>query len=575
MRLNTKIIDADSKNIRQLLRKGILGRFFKESSEGFFVTTPEGEYVDSNPALARIYGYASSKVLIKGLKNIAQTLYVLPDRRRQFMTQIERDGSVKNFISQVRRKDGSLIWISEDAGVHFSENGQNYYWGTVRDITAEKESHDKIEKLAYTDFPTQLLNRIAIERQLADLMSQTQIGQNIGILVLSKDIGALNKAYGSGIGDAFLKDVARQLLERQKLGVWGRHGGGDFVCIMKNSGKVVLEDFAKNLLKYFENPGEDKPGIRFHAGGFVWHTRDRLSAEECLRRALQSADYARKQDAAIAIYNDNVEIEKYIETNYQIREDLKLALSSNEFYLHFQPKLRYGDNGVGVCYGAETLIRWSKKDSEGREISPGVFIPIAEQTGDIIVIGKWVIESALKQLQIWAQNKNLCHLSLAVNISAKQLEHPQFLASLVELLQTYPIDPKLLEFELTETAWGQDFQHVARVLKGIQELGIKLSLDDFGSGYAPFQYLGKIPFHKVKLDRGFIKLIEEGNEKQMTIAKHLISMMNDLGIDVVVEGVEEQKTIQDLLKLGYSEFQGYCIKKPVSLEDFLEFLKSN
>jgi EAL domain-containing protein (putative c-di-GMP-specific phosphodiesterase class I) len=112
-------------------------------------------------------------------------------------------------------------------------------------------------------------------------------------------------------------------------------------------------------------------------------------------------------------------------------------------------------------------------------------------------------------------------------------------------------------------------------LEGIQELGIKLSLDDFGSGYAPFQYLGKIPFDKVKLDRGFIKLIEEGNEKQMTIAKHLISMMNDLGIDVVVEGVEEQKTIQDLLKLGYSEFQGYCIKKPVSLEDFLEFLKSN
>jgi EAL domain-containing protein (putative c-di-GMP-specific phosphodiesterase class I) len=353
----------------------------------------------------------------------------------------------------------------------------------------------------------------------------------------------------------------------------GRHGGGDFVCIMKNSGKVVLEDFAQSLLKHFENPRDDKPGIRFHAGGFVWNARDRLSAEECLRRALQSADYARKQDAAIAIYNDNVEIEKYIETNYQIREDLKLALSNNEFYLHFQPKLRYGDNGVGICYGAETLIRWSKKDSEGREISPSVFIPIAEQTGDIIVIGKWVIESALKQLQIWSQNKNLCHLSLAVNISAKQLEHPHFLASLVELLQAYPIDPKLLEFELTETAWGQDFQHVARVLKGIQELGIKLSLDDFGSGYAPFQYLGEIPFDKVKLDRGFIKLIEAGNQKQIMIAKHLINMMNDLDIDVVVEGVEKEQTIRDLLKLGYSEFQGYHISKPVALESFLEFLK--
>jgi EAL domain-containing protein (putative c-di-GMP-specific phosphodiesterase class I) len=340
---------------------------------------------------------------------------------------------------------------------------------------------------------------------------------------------------------------------------------------MKNSGKVVLEDFAKNLLKYFENPGDDKPGIRFHAGGFVWNARDRLSAEECLRRALQSADYARKQDVALAVYNAH--IEKYIENNYRIREDLKLALSNHEFYMHFQPKVRYGDDGQSFCYGAETLIRWSKKDSDGREISPSVFIPIAEQTGDIIAIGKWVIESALKQLQVWSQNKNLAHLSLAVNISAKQLEHPQFLASLGELLQVYPINPKLLEFELTETAWGQDFAHVARVLEGIQELGIKLSLDDFGSGYAPFQYLGEIPFDKVKLDRGFIKLIEDGNEKQMTIAKHLINMMNDLGIDVVVEGVEKEQTIQALLKLGYSEFQGYYISKPVSLESFLEFLK--
>lgn len=547
---------------------------FENALEGIFQTTPEGQYLAVNPALANLYGYGSTHELIDSLKDIKHELYVDPKRREDFVREMDIHGMVQNFESLIYKKDKSTIWISENARKVFNAAGElQYYEGMVEDITRRKQYESKIEHQANHDSLTGLPNRYLLNDRLRQNMLLCDRNQtSLAIAFLDLDhFKVINDTMSHEIGDKLLVYIAQRISETIRgVDTIARVGGDEFVILLANLKEAG--DYQATIQRILDSIAQpckiNHQTLEVSCSiGVSLYPAHAQNASELLKNAdlaLYEAKRLGRNNAQI--YNptlNNLLIERV-----RMEQNLKLAIVRKEFLLHYQPKVCFN---TGKIIGAEALIRWQTAD--GKMVPPMQFIDIAEETGLIIDIGEWVLREACRIAASWNTNPTT-PISIAVNVSHKQFKSERFLATLEEILQETGLNPPLLELEITENLAAENVTSFIEKLNALKKLGVKLAIDDFGTGYSSLAYLKNFPVDCLKIDKAFVSKLES-EHSNVAILKAIIVLGQSLGMEIVAEGVETEHQRDFLNSIGCDTYQGYLFSKPISEHAFLDLLNQH
>lgn len=540
---------------------------FENATEGIFQTSPNGNYLIVNPALARIYGYNSPDDLIQALNNIQQQLYVDPNRRDDFVKAMQDHKVVQNFESLVYRKDGSTIWISENARlVHDKQGNLLYYEGTVEDITAQKNHANDIEYQATHDNLTGLPNRYMLSSRLKKYMSfADHYNTKIAVAFIDLDhFKLINDTMGHEVGDQLLLIMSKRLTNCvREIDTVARLGGDEFVILFTNITSVnEIKPCMERVLSAIASPCEinELDYTVSCSVGLSVYPDDGKEASTLLKNA-DSAMYKAKKSGRnnFQIYTPaiNEALTERVTMEYRLRG----AIEQNEFILHYQPKV---DFTTGLICGAEALIRWQPPNEE--LVSPLKFIPIAEETGLIDQIGEWVIIEACKKIK-YLKDKLGLSIPIAVNVSPKQFSQPNLASSIKKILDDIGITPEHLELEITESTLTDDAEKFITALNSLKHIGVKLAIDDFGTGYSSLAYLKDFPADRLKIDKTFVHNLEK-DIANIAIIKAIIALGQSLGMKVIAEGVETDYQYELLENIGCNELQGYYFSKPLPENEF-------
>jgi diguanylate cyclase (GGDEF)-like protein/PAS domain S-box-containing protein len=560
---------SDRKNVEDSLKKAEARyrSIFENAIEGIFQSTLDGQYLVANPALAGIYGYASSEELIHALNNIQHQLYVMPTRREEFVNEIATKGKVQNFQSQIYRKDKSIIWISENARLVYDKDNQPiYYEGTVEDITELKNHAVEIEYQATHDHLTGLPNRYILNDRLQQSINFAHRYQSM-LAVVFVDLDQfkiINDSMGHSVGDQLLVAVSQLISSNvREIDTVVRLGGDEFVILIPNVHSK--DDIEQSLSRLLHNLAKPLTINNFNFSvtcsmGISVYPNDGDDPDTLLKNA-DSAMFKAKHAGRNNFQFFTPELNDILTDRFNLEYKLRRAIERDEFLLHYQPKYNLT---TGQIAGAEALIRW-QPEGEGL-IYPLTFIQVAEETGLIVKIGQWVLETACRKAK-QIHDKTGLHLPIAVNVSPKQFRQPNFVEIVQQVLTDSGLTPSSLELEITENIMIEDTPKFIDTLQQLKRIGVKLSLDDFGTGYSSFSYLKDFPIDQLKIDRGFINAIEQ-DIANMAILKAIIFLGQSLGLCVVAEGVETQFQYDFLKTVGCDEVQGYFFSKPLPEHTF-------
>jgi diguanylate cyclase (GGDEF)-like protein/PAS domain S-box-containing protein len=547
---------------------------FENALEGIFRTTIEGQYLDANPALARIYGFESAAELIASLKDIRNQLYVEPARREEFMQLITARGSVSGFESEVRRKSGEIIWISENARAVFDEQGKLVcYEGTVEDVTERKIYQARIEQQANFDTLTGLANRSLLHDRLQQaILAAASYGTRLAVVFVDLDrFKFINDSLGHHVGDELLRAMAERLKASVRdSDTVARLGGDEFVLLINGQGDpdavaVVLERMLSTISQPWTIPQGD-----FNVTcsiGVALYPDDGGNAETLLKHA-DSAMYRAKERGRNNFQFFTAELNALITERLELENNLRRALERQQFTLHFQARVDLLSQRI---IGAEALIRWHVGANEC--IAPARFIPVAEEIGLIVPIGKWVLHAACAQNKAW-QDAGLPPFVVSVNVSARQFRQDNLVQTIAETLQETGLAPQYLEIELTESAVMHDAEQFIAMLSELNDLGVQIALDDFGTGYSSLSYLKRFPVDRLKVDKSFVQDIATDAD-DATIVRTIIALGHNLGLKVVAEGVETEQQLDFLRANHCDELQGYYFCRPLPAEEFAAVVRSN
>lgn len=540
---------------------------FENALEGIFRTTLDGQYLDANPALARIYGFDSPAGLISELKDIRRQLYVDPSRRDEFMKLIKARGVVASFESQIYRKNGEIIWISENARAVRHDDGHVVcYEGTVEDITERKIYQARIEQQANYDTLTGLANRSLLNDRLQQaILAAASYGTRLAVVFVDLDrFKFINDSLGHHVGDELLRAMAERLKSSvRESDTVARLGGDEFVLLINGQGDpeavaVVLE----RMLSDISQPWTIAQGD-FNVTcsiGVALYPDDGESADTLLKHA-DSAMYRAKEKGRNNFQFFTAELNALITQRLELENKLRRALEREQFTLHYQPRI---DMQTRRIVGAEALIRWQVADHE--IVPPAKFIPIAEEIGLIAPIGKWVLRTACEQNKAW-QDAGFEPFVVSVNVSARQFRQDSFVQVVAEVLQETGLEARYLEIELTESAVMHDAEQFIAMLGELNDLGVQISLDDFGTGYSSLSYLKRLPVDRLKVDRSFVQDIATDAD-DATIVRTIIALGHNLGLKVVAEGVETEQQLEFLRTNHCDELQGYYFAMPMPVAEF-------
>ena len=547
---------------------------FDNAIEGIFRTTPEGQYLDANPALARIYGYETVADLARSLCDIRAQLYVDPERRTEFMRIIKARGLISGFESQVYRKDGQIIWISENARAVTDEHGVvQHYEGTVEDITERKLYEKRIEQQANYDTLTGLANRSLLNDRLQQsIMTAALYGTRLAVIFVDLDrFKYINDSLGHHVGDQLLCEMSRRLSSCVREGdTVSRLGGDEFVLLLNGLGDVdAVASLMERLLDEITLPWITQSG-QFDVTssiGIALYPDDGGDAQTLLKHA-DSAMYRAKELGRNNFQFFTEELNAMMTERLELETGLRRALERNQFCLYYQPRV---DIRTGAITGAEALLRWRVSDQE--MMQPGKFIPVAEETGLIVPIGEWALREACQQNLAW-QQAGLSPLVVAVNVSLRQFQRDDFLQTVSSVLQQTGLAAAALELEVTESSVMHNAERLIDMLSNIRALGVHISVDDFGTGYSSLSYLKRFPVDRLKIDRSFVQdiLVDKDSE---AIVRTIIALGHNLGLKLVAEGVESAEQVAYLLANGCDELQGFYYGRPMPAHEFELLLRTN
>lgn len=548
---------------------------FENAIEGIYQTSSTGQYINFNPALARIYGYDSTIDLMIGICDIQKQLYVDPDKRTEFTELMKAHGQVLNFEAQVYRKDGGIIWITENAHEVRDASGKLlFYEGTVEDISERKNYERQIEYQATHDILTGLPNRTLLADRLQQCMSfaDRYSGSMLAVAFVDLDqFKMINDSMGHHVGDELLVTMAGRLSNSVRdSDTVVRLGGDEFVLLL--SSMQNADDIAQTMQRVLTAVAdpciiEGRNFVVSCSIGIGIYPSDGTDPITLLKNA-DLAMYKAKQSGRNNYQFFSRELNEVLTKRVEIECRLRSAIENEEFLLHYQPKV---DFATGKICGAEALIRWQPPGE--MMISPMSFIPVAEETGQIEEIGRWVLINACRK----ASELNTLMgrpIPVAVNVSPRQFRQFDLVNTVESILKSTQLNPQCLELEITESCLVHDTGNFIKTLHDLKALGIKLAIDDFGTGYSNMAYLKDFPVDRLKIDKVFVNNLES-ESANIAILKAIVALGHSFNLKVVAEGVETAYQHAFLQGIGCNELQGYYFSKPLPAEAFIELLTAS
>ncbi len=543
---------------------------FEYSMEGIMITDANARILSVNKAFTDITGYSADEAVGKTPRLFRSNLHDERFYQVLWASLNKKDmwqGEIKN-----RRKNGEIfpVWNNISA-VRDEQNQVRRYISIFTDITEKKLSEEHIYRLAHYDVLTSLPNRALLHQRLQQALQMAKRHRHkLGILFLDLDrFKLVNDTLGHAAGDSLLQQVASQLCASvRKVDTVSRLGGDEFVIILDDL--VSTDDAAQITAKLLETLSRP-----FHIGGhdvyvtasagISMYPDDGEDANHLFKNA-DTAMYRAKEQGKNTFRFYTEDMNMAVAERLALESQLRRALDEERMCLHYQPRV---DLGTGRIVGMEALLRFA--DPRQGTLAPGQFISIAEDTGLIIPIGKWVLRTACQQYKVWReQGLDVPHIS--VNMSGRQFTDTDLVDSISGIIEETGIGAEKVELELTETFLMENPQKIISILGELKSLGFNISIDDFGTAYSSLSYLKRFPVDKLKIDRSFISDIP-GDADDIAITKAIIAMARNLNLWIVAEGVETEAQLSFLKAHGCEEVQGYYFSRPLDVDAATQLLR--
>ena len=554
-----------SEQVRSQEKLRLSATVLESTREGVMVTDADGKLIAVNHAFTEITGFSETEALGQHPRMLHSGRQQR-DFYRAMWASIAETGHWQGEIWD-RRKDGEVYpaWLTISA-VRDGEGKAVQYVGVFSDITSIKQSEARLEHLAHYDPLTGLPNRLLLTSRLHHAIDQARRHHHrVAVLFLDLDhFKRVNDSLGHPVGDDLLQAIARRLQTRiREEDTLARLGGDEFVVVLEALKRPdEAATVAQSIVELIERPFELPGGHEIYLGvsiGISLHPDNGRDAIELIRNA-DTAMYQAKAHGRNTFRFYTEALTLAASERLSLESKLRRALDRGEFRLHYQPQVSIPG---GRIIGMEALLRWQHPD-QGL-VFPLRFIAIAEETGLIQPIGKWVLDSACAQLRAWL-DAGLPLITMAVNLSTRQLAQPDLVQQVRTALARARLPAACLELEITESAIMERGERAIGTLGALKELGITLSIDDFGTGYSSLAYLKQLPIDKLKVAKGFVDGIP-GDHSDAAITTTIIAMARNLGLRVLAEGVETEAQRRFLGEPGCDAFQGYLFSRPLTAED--------
>ncbi|MCX7175889.1 MAG: EAL domain-containing protein [Proteobacteria bacterium] len=545
----------------------------EQSPESIIITNLDGDIEYVNEAFVKKTGYSREEAIGKNPR-ILHSGKTPPEAFAALWETLTQGKSWKGEFHN-RRKDGSEY--TEHAvimPIHWPDGRITHYVAVKEDVTAKKAAALEINTLAFYDPLTSLPNRRLLLDRLKQALASSNRNKRYGALLFIDldNFKTLNDTLGHDIGDLLLQQVAQRLTICVREGdTVARLGGDEFVVMLEDLSenmeesaaqtKTVGEKILSTLNQSYQlgrYPHLSTPSI-----GVTLFADQQETIDELLKRA-DLAMYQAKAAGRNTLRFFDPEMQSVVTARAALEADLREALLKSQFLLHYQAQVV----GEGRVTGVEVLLRW--QHPQRGMVSPADFIPLAEDTGLILPLGHWVLQTACSQLTLWAARPEMAHLTIAVNVSARQFHHKDFVGQVVAVLDATGANPNRLKLELTESLLVDDVESIIAKMATLKMKGVGFSLDDFGTGYSSLSYLKRLPLDQLKIDQGFVRdILTDANDA--SIAKMVVVLAESLGLSVIAEGVEMEAQRDFLARHGCHAYQGYLFSRPLPLDQFEDF----
>ncbi|HEX2205495.1 MAG TPA: PAS domain S-box protein [Longimicrobium sp.] len=538
---------------------------FEESRDAVYMSTVEGRMVEANQAFVDLFGYSREEVLSGRL----ESLYADASDRQRFRDEIFREGSVREFEVRLRHRDGSILHCLLSATLRRGPGGEvTGFQGIIHDITARKRVEEQLAYGALHDALTGLPNRALFVDRLERALERVRRGGEPPFAVLFLDLDrfkVVNDSLGHGVGDELLVSIGQRLQAVLRPGdTVARFGGDEFTLLLDEvpGGAVEATHVAERVLEALAAPFALEAHEVFCAAsiGVAVSVAGGEGADELLRNAdaalsrAKALGKARYEVFDLALHAEAME-------RLRLETDLRRAMERGELALLYQPVVALG---TGRVAGFEALARW--RHPERGTVSPGVFVPVAEETGLIHAMGRWVVEEACARASAWQGRFGGRRLRVSVNLSAAQFSRDGLAEHVAGTLEGCGLAPEVLHLEITESVLLKHAEPSRSILARLRELGVGVCMDDFGTGYSSLGYLHRFPIDELKIDRSFVSRMEH-DARSAQLVEAIVGLARTLGVSVVAEGVETPGQLEALRALGCDYAQGFLLYMPLSAEE--------
>ncbi|HEY4317453.1 MAG TPA: EAL domain-containing protein [Herbaspirillum sp.] len=540
-----------------------------KAQDAIIVRTLSHKIIYWNKGAERLYGWSAKEALGKEIAALLPGDNLLSDNATQ---AVVRDGEWRGEIVQ-RHKNGTQFTVEGHWTLVSGDtrHGEQSIFEINTNISHRKIAERKIHYLAYYDSVTGLPNRLFLHDRLAAALERaSRTGHPGALLLIDLDnFKTINDTLGHDKGDMLLQEVASRLqANARRVDMVARLGGDEFVMMLEDLAEEEqtagsqVHTVGEKVLNALSQP--------FELGNTLHHTSASIGitlfhdnqdqANELLKRA-DMAMYQAKAAGRNTMRFFSPAMQAAVSRRALLETDLREGLGRNEFVLHYQPQV----DSEGRITGAEALVRW--QHPQHGLVSPAEFIPLAEDSGLIFPLGLWVLNTACRQLALWANDPRSDALALSVNVSARQFQHPHFVDILLEVLEQTGANPYRLKLELTESLFVTDMEIAAAKMSTLKARGVEFSLDDFGTGYSSLSYLKRLPLKQLKIDQSFVRdILTDSNDAAIAIM--IVALARSLGLEVIAEGVESVEQRQFLFDHGCPLYQGYLFSPPVPISRF-------
>ncbi|MFZ6724737.1 sensor domain-containing protein [Undibacterium sp. MH2W] len=544
-------------------RLQLAAKVFESSTDAIFITDHEQKIITVNPSFEKLTSYTEAEMRGQTPRAFfsSESNAELID---QLLSRLEIKGSWEGELWN-RRKNGhaylcmiTLVKLQDDRG-----NTINYI-GFFKDRTETHAAKQKIEELAFSDALTGLPNRLLLAERIHQAITHaSRKDGSFALLFLDLDhFKQINDSLGHPFGDRVLLEVTERLKRCiRQVDTAARLGGDEFILLLHEADAAGAEICAQRVLEELSAP-ITLDGMNFTVTssiGIALYPADGLSMDDLIKNA-DSAMYHVKERGRSDFRFYQRQMNIGLLSRMKLDHAMRQALEKNLFRLHYQPQF---DLRTGNIFGVEALIRW--KDKDLGDVSPAQFIPIAEESGAIVQIGHWVMQTAMRQAAEW--NRQGHSLRMGFNVSGLQFQQSNFVEMIATELAANNLSPACIDLELTESVLIKDIDENLKKLNALAKLGVRLSIDDFGTGYSSLNYLKQFPIHKLKIDRSFVEDLPQ-DESNAAIVTAIIHLAHALKLQVIAEGVETEEQRQFLSELDCDELQGYLFAPAMSLEEF-------